>query len=238
MRKNENNAKPTMQEAWKKYVNGSIIRSAIFHVWLLGMLLLPKNGELCFKFVLGVFTGDSTLDGASDICCLIGVALAVLSFLAFILTVILFKEKYAISENIYKSPGRRFINALRACLGVGFLSAFLCNMVGMIGVDALSSSDAEYLELGQIMINMFLPTVYFLISVILFTVALGNKREKRFNANFNKAPSPQAQEPEKTDTPVLNADNADILIKYKQLYESGAITEEEYEKKKKELLGL
>ena len=42
----------------------------------------------------------------------------------------------------------------------------------------------------------------------------------------------------KEDTPKDNASDADALMKYAELYEKGLLTEEEFNAKKKELLGL
>ena len=58
------------------------------------------------------------------------------------------------------------------------------------------------------------------------------------NTPKTKVPTNKAPSGAKKDKPILDSDNADLLLKYNQLYESGAITKEEYEKKKKELMGL
>ena len=242
MKRNEKKTETTLNDI-KKYINGSIIKMLLGYLWILGMLFFPIDGEMCYEFAVSVILGETVLEGAQNICCFVGVVLAVAGLFAALFTTILFRGKYTVcEENLPKSPSRQFIGVIRGLIVIGLISVFLCDMIGIGGFE-LSGGEKELLELDELLLSEGLPMAHFVTSFLLLYSAMGIKRgiyiEEYFrNTPKTKVPTNKAPSGAKKDKPILDSNNADLLLKYNQLYESGAITKEEYEKKKKELMGL
>ena len=129
-------------------------------------------------------------------------------------------------------------------IGIGLLSIGLLYFI--ISISILAAYGFPYAEPGTYILIFFLPIIFSLTGAVLFSISFISlpddsyiKHALDYYYKVDRNEKRYAQRVEQRTNKVNrveNNQNIDQLLKYKELLDSGAITQEEFEQKKKELL--
>ena len=129
-------------------------------------------------------------------------------------------------------------------IGIGLLSIGLLYFI--ISISILAAYGFPYAEPGTYILIFFLPIIFSLTGAVLFSISFISlpddsyiKHALDYYYKVDRNEKRYAQRVEQRSNKVNrveNNQNIDQLLKYKELLDSGAITQEEFEQKKKELL--
>ena len=129
-------------------------------------------------------------------------------------------------------------------IGIGLLSIGLLYFI--ISISILAAYGFPYAEPGTYILIFFLPIIFSLTGAVLFSISFISlpddsyiKHALDYYYKVDRNEKRYAQRVEQRSNRVNRAENnqnIDQLLKYKELLDSGAITQEEFEQKKRELL--
>ena len=129
-------------------------------------------------------------------------------------------------------------------IGIGLLSIGLLYFI--ISISILAAYGFPYAEPGTYILIFFLPIIFSLAGAVLFSISFISlpddsyiKHALDYYYKVDRNEKRYAQRVEQRANKVNrveNNQNIDQLLKYKELLDSGAITQEEFEQKKRELL--
>lgn len=129
-------------------------------------------------------------------------------------------------------------------IGIGLLSIGLLYFI--ISISVLAAYGFPYAEPGTYILIFFLPIIFSLAGAVLFSISFISlpddsyiKHALDYYYKVDRNEKRYAQRVEQRSNRVNrveNNQNIDQLLKYKELLDSGAITQEEFEQKKRELL--
>ena len=129
-------------------------------------------------------------------------------------------------------------------IGIGLLSIGLLYFI--ISISILAAYGFPYAEPGTYILIFFLPIIFSLTGAVLFSISFISlpddsyiKHALDYYYKVDRNEKRYAQRVEQRTNKVNrveNNQNIDQLLKYKELLDSGAITQEEFEQKKRELL--
>ena len=129
-------------------------------------------------------------------------------------------------------------------IGIGLLSIGLLYFI--ISISVLAAYGFHYAEPGTYILIFFLPIIFSLTGAVLFSISFISlpddsyiKHALDYYYKVDRNEKRYAQRVEQRSNKVNrveNNQNIDQLLKYKELLDSGVITQEEFEQKKRELL--
>jgi len=231
------------EENARKYAPIITAKCVILSIISFVFLLVPIMGESIFGMIFGILEGNSI--DVHFIICLIYGALIVWNIISSWRKVILFKDKTSINTDstaeILQSPFvKMMVNDIK-----GNIMLFLHLIFYMY----LLFSNMDSIEFSEFLQYMIVFFVYYIVAVT-FMLKLGkvtrSLNELSISANMRILNSTESEKmgvdvnKVSKETPKASMKeekaNVDALLKYKKLYDSGAITEEEYNAKKQELL--
>lgn len=231
----------------KRYVSRKIIQLIIVDIFNIALLFIPVGERSMYQNVTEVIRGAemSTVNTAS----IIGLVLMIGFIMFGSIKIITFKNKAEINtespDTILKSPFVKFFQ-----MNVGMIEVWIFMVYAAI---LITDSSFNWKDHGDNV--MIVPACVLVVTIINFvvlpsTLMGGMSRaiaELSASVNLTRAYSKAANDlgisvddklNDKSDAQsyVDQKSNLDALLKYKKLYENGAITEEEYNAKKDELL--
>ena len=201
-------------------------------------VLLPNNGMNTYDFIDALVNSKSVLDAvmfAHSLYTIVAVISLVYTPIVFIkVTVKRITGKAYMLHECRKKSGIYYVYqaAARACSALIFASFFglLTNEWGA-GKTVKDLNNLVMLVIGYLLA--------FLFAILMFNVITS----KNFNPKVSKyiAPIIDVKDPKSNSVGKLDeqeqAENLEALLKYKKLLDEGIITSEEFDQKKKELLG-
>ena len=160
-----------------------------------------------------------------------GISWMVILFSLVILVLIGLNVKCVFSEEKYKIKRKEYESCCYIWsfmnLMISSVFMFWCLLVAMLA------------GLVQLLNLLFYAIVMFAISLACFIAVFGNKLHRRhmcLAGLHNLGYSFEREDSREISNKNDNVKDLDLLLKYKKLYDSGAITKEEFERKKKELM--
>lgn len=230
----------------RKYASRIMVQTAIADIISLTSLFIPIKGKNFFE-ALGAVFGGASLTAQSGIHIFLSVLLIVTVAVVWIKRCT-FKDKAKINTEsvaaIFDSPFVRFFKYY-ATSHYGLIGAIFLLMFAMFNI-SFDNPDVIY----EILLYEFYMIIVAIVAIIcLFRIkpinvaiaelqkkypqyALSQKAAKEFGISVDD----KLNDKSGAQSYVDQKSNLDALLKYKKLYESGAITEEEYNAKKEELL--
>ncbi len=214
----------------------------IFKIWIaiisvLLFLFLPINEQNSFYFIITLIE-----DCHIDFYVFVRLVLTVVALIGLLISAVkLIKimrsdQKYIIDADV---PPQQWI-AMRVrelfIIVMGLNELLSCATFSYTIYMYENEIEEHVFTLGGSMVLMFAPLLLY------FLIARKNRREvsKYLNHYYQVYIGFQVEEVSNKKEPAVSmsqkTENLDALLQYKKLYESGAITEEEYEAKKTELL--
>ncbi len=232
----------------KKYAVLITVENIVLIIISLCFFFVPLNGNSIIGIVENVIDGEEISEHYA-VCLIYGLLIAY-SIISSLIKVVFFKGKTVINteskEEMKKSRFIKFVMNNNRAIGLPMLMHmlyFYYHLAGFLFFDVGSMDHRLFLPYLALFFTYIIIVITFMITQGKLIATVNEFRpssnisiidsidSERLGVDMNKASDSTPKTSMKDQK-----SNLDALLKYKKLYESGAITEEEYNAKKDELL--
>ncbi len=223
----------------KKCAKVITVKRIVLNILSLAFLFVPvAGGESIVAKMSEVINGTEI--GTEHIVCMLHFALIGYYIISSWIKVVLFKDKTKINNSssaveILKSPFIKFINNHNRAMLFWFTNFFILLFFPIVGAKQFDERYSTW-AIGSALLSLLCMFVDGSVPESINPIPVINELQKQANAEKLGIELNNLSAPTSTPSMKDQKSNLDALLKYKNLYESGAITEEEYNAKKDELL--